>query len=1533
MPGSTKGSSSSPSAPETSVSVGSTSSGYRIPVLSGTGNWRAWKVRMEDMFGELEVWEVVSGDETEPSDTSSTDAKDWRKKDKKALGIMRRCVNDSILLHILASTSSKQAWDTLVQTYQVTDLVSLVDLRRRLFWAKMDEGTPIDDHIRYMRSTYDELRAINDDLSNDFDWALCLISSLPSTWSTFIQTLTPKFNYSKKTEWTKLAEDVTKAVIAEGQRRQHEDKVESGLYVGKAPAGKQGGSGSGGGKEKKKKGKCRYCNKEGHWEAECRKKKRDQDKKETAHVAETLDDMSDNEQGYVYTFVAQGETGHRTETLAYTSHDEQDHVYSFVARGTSVTKSDWIADTGAESHIISDRSLFHSYTPSTSLVGGIGGDARIAGRGSVKAIIRHGKKESILNLTNCMHVPSFSGNLLSIGYIDSTGKGWATFKGGKCTLYDMKDRVIGVGPEMGRTGRGRLYRMDMEAVLPSDAQAHVAVGTENGRARSWEEWHRVYGHIGQRSLETLMNSGMVDGMKVDMDSPKDYFCEACVQGMQRVAPFPKESKTVYKAVGDLVVTDVWGPARTTSLQGNKYYVSFTDMYSRFTWIGFMKSTKEVLDNYKAFESLLKTQLGKSLKRVRSDNGKEYVNSALKSHAASQGTILEETAPHSSAQNGVAERLNLILVGHARAALAQHSLPKFLWQEAIAHITFLKNRSPTRPLKGVTPIELFTGQKPNVLHLQEFGAKCWVLDQSGKTSKLEPRSKKYHFMGFADNSRAWRYWKPETRQILKSRNVIFPPPARPHSGGDDLEAPQDEQEIFEEPATAPAEGESKAEQQKPAVPPSGRFTPPPKSAPQATNTQPGVQTSSQTHPNPSQATNKPPAGQSSSLHVPKAPQTTNTSSTVQSSSTQVKNEPNATKPLDAGSSSSSGSRLGLHPLPWSGPNAPRLPSLLNINPRPLKLDTRSISLPTTPAITPLGSPSASPTMSGIPLPRSHRAVPRPDYARLNECGKDTEDNDTGYRSKYAKPIGIAVTRDDEIEEEWKEYAYTAIKAREDDDHPSYEQSLSRWDAEAWSQARDEELANLKHMDTFELVDLPPGRKPLKAGWVNVLKRDADGVATRYRARVIVKGYGQRAGIDFAEITAHVLRSDSWRLLVALAAKNDWDLHQLDVEEVYMEQIPGYEDGTNRVLRLRGSLYGLKQAPRVWLLTFGKKVIDAGYTQLESEPSVFIQRDSRGRLAILAVYVDDIAVFTTKGYVQEVKAELMKLFKMRDMGELGHYLGYRVTRDRKEKTITLTLDTYTKNMVERAGLADAKPNSLPLPAGTQLDRYNGPPLNHTYQQDIGSLLYAALATRPDTAWSVQHLSQFSSNPGPRHKAGVKSLYRYLKGTSAYGITYHGKLDDNQPVGYSNADWAQNILDRKSISGLVFMFCGGAISWVSKKQPTIALSSMEGEYMALSLAIRHALWLRSLFWELGFPMQHPMSIRTDNTAAIALAKDPQYHGRSKHIDIRHHFIREQITRKRVDVSHISGEQNLADLFTKALPKHRHQFLTNSVMGRILS
>ncbi|KAG8724342.1 hypothetical protein FRC09_019936 [Ceratobasidium sp. 395] len=246
----------------------------------------------------------------------------------------------------------------------------------------MEEGTTIDKHIHLLWSTYDLLRAINNNLSNDFDWALCLISSLPSSWNTFVQTLTPVFNYKKKDEWPQLAENVTRAVIAEGQHWSHKEKVENGLYVsgqgGKAPAGKQGGSRSWK-EEQKKQGKCRYCKKDDHWGNECWKKKKDQEgKKESANIAETPTPV-DNDSGDDMQKVKTSMAAFFRPLVIYDSAFIAEKLMAKTTRALVVSHSDWIADTGAESHIIGDCSLFHTYTWSNMHVGGIGGDVPIAG--------------------------------------------------------------------------------------------------------------------------------------------------------------------------------------------------------------------------------------------------------------------------------------------------------------------------------------------------------------------------------------------------------------------------------------------------------------------------------------------------------------------------------------------------------------------------------------------------------------------------------------------------------------------------------------------------------------------------------------------------------------------------------------------------------------------------------------------------------------------------------------------------------------------------------------------------------------------------------------------------------------------------------------------------------------------------------------------------------------------------------------------------------------------------------------------------
>src|ERR1700722_18388019 len=248
---------------------------------------------------------------------------------------------------------------------------------------------------------------------------------------------------------------------------------------------------------------------------------------------------------------------------------------------------------------------------------------------------------------------------------------------------------------------------------------------------------------------------------------------------------------------------------------------------------------------------------------------------------------------------------------------------------------------------------------------------------------------------------------------------------------------------------------------------------------------------------------------------------------------------------------------------------------------------------------------------------------------------------------------------------------------------------------------------------------------------------------------------------------------------------------------MHQVPGYTDGTGKVLKLIGSLYGLKQAPRIWNETFKRAAMRIGFVQAKSDPSLFT-RITRKETAVLAVYVNDIAVFTTKGRMPSIKKEVMNLFEMRDMGGLRYFLGYRITRDRKAGTIVLLQNNYIKTLVERAGLSEANSVTAPMAPNTQMQRYEGPSLEYPYATHIGGLLYASLGTRPDIAYAVQHLSQFMAKPGPEHVAGVKRLLRYLKGTETRGIVYSNRSDNRSIIGYSDADWAVNILDRRSISG---------------------------------------------------------------------------------------------------------------------------------------
>ena len=207
---------------------------------------------------------------------------------------------------------------------------------------------------------------------------------------------------------------------------------------------------------------------------------------------------------------------------------------------------------------------------------------------------------------------------------------------------------------------------------------------------------------------------------------------------------------------------------------------------------------------------------------------------------------------------------------------------------------------------------------------------------------------------------------------------------------------------------------------------------------------------------------------------------------------------------------------------------------------------------------------------------------------------------------------------------------------------------------------------------------------------------------------------------------------------------------------------------------------------------------------------------------------------------------------------------------------------------------------------------------YQSAVGSLMYLSVCSRPDIAYAVNTLAKFSSKPTQKHWTAVKRVFRYLNGTAEYGILFK-KGESEECIGYSDSDWAGDQDDRKSTSGYIFQSASGAISWRSKKQDCVALSTAEAEYVALSSATQEAVWLRKLATDLGDPPQEPTTVYEDNQSAIAMSKNPQFHGRAKHIDIKHHYVREQVNSGSVKLVYCPTNEMTADMFTKGISREQ--------------
>jgi hypothetical protein len=498
---------------------------------------------------------------------------------------------------------------------------------------------------------------------------------------------------------------------------------------------------------------------------------------------------------------------------------------------------------------------------------------------------------------------------------------------------------------------------------------------------------------------------------------------------------------------------------------------------------------------------------------------------------------------------------------------------------------------------------------------------------------------------------------------------------------------------------------------------------------------------------------------------------------------------------------------------------------------------------------------------------------------------------------------------------------------DDTPRTFAEAQASPESHRWQEAMRKEIEGLEAAGAWKLVPLPPDREALPGKWVYKIKLGADGAPTRYKARWCARGDRQRQGIDYQETYAAVARATSLRICMALCARHGLTCHQMDVvtaflngvlgpdEAVYVDQPHGFEQGEYLIvcLLIKG-LYGLKQSPLLWYSRFSDYVKTVmGFKGLRGDQCLF-RHPWNG--AILLLYVDDLLVFAQDpALMQEVKDQLSTEFKMVDMGLAAYYLGVRIRQEGTQ--ITLSQDAYVRQLIERHGLQNAKARKTPLSATVEKEVLEHPmPLSdpRPYQKIVGELLYLALMTRPELAFPSAWLGRVSHCPTEGHLAAAKGVLRYLIGTSAHGITYDQSAAQG-PEAFCDASYAEDLTTRRSTSGFCLLLQGGLVAWKSGAQEVVATSSTEAEYIAYTSCVKELKWVQGTLGELGNAVELPTVLWTDSQGAIAIANSEGYRARTKHIDVRYHYVREEVKSGTVCLLYMPTEDMLADGLTKPL------------------
>jgi hypothetical protein len=514
--------------------------------------------------------------------------------------------------------------------------------------------------------------------------------------------------------------------------------------------------------------------------------------------------------------------------------------------------------------------------------------------------------------------------------------------------------------------------------------------------------------------------------------------------------------------------------------------------------------------------------------------------------------------------------------------------------------------------------------------------------------------------------------------------------------------------------------------------------------------------------------------------------------------------------------------------------------------------------------------------------------------------------------------------------------------------TYTEALESSEKLKWNEAINEELYAHHKNGTWVTVKRNDNMNVIGCKWVFTKKRDSYGNVCRYKARLVAKGFNQQYGIDYTETFAPVLKYKSLRIILVLSVIYQTELEQLDVktaflnasvsEDIYVSIPEGMNMNEDYVLKLKKALYGIKQAPREWNQEITKFLLNLGYVACKKDACLYIKISKNNNIIVVGLFVDDMLVLYFRNDRDEWKNDKRKLkekYDLTEMGQVKQILGMRVTK-LNNNSLMLDQALYVNDKLKMFGFDNAKHVSTPevemrKMIGTKIMRddsiyesdNNESDLSdseiNTCRVEIGSLIYASVSTRPDITHATNIVSRYMTNPTKMSVVMIKRILRYLAGVPHLGLIYDNKSNnsDGEVIisGYCDADWGGDLVDRKSTTGYCTFINNNLISWNSKKQRTVALSSTEAEYMAINEVAKELMWLRIILKEMNVKVKTPSILYVDNQSAIKISENDTEHDRTKHIDIRYYFIRDLISSGEMKLRWVSTGEQLADIFTKPL------------------